>query len=146
MLRFHPEGEAMRSPVYTFTAIALSSVVICGCAARPESIAPAYVSTLNYSNLTCPQLAEENARVSSAYVTAAAEQKHARKTDTMGVIFLGLPVGSMTGENVAPQVANLKGEANAIHEVETQKNCSAPPALPADAHPYLATPSAATSK
>jgi hypothetical protein len=116
-------------------AVAILSLTICmfacGCAATPESIQPSYVSTLTYSNLTCQQLAEEESRVNAAYVTAAAQQSDARTTDTVGVVLLGLPIGSMTGENVAPQVANLKGQQIALQQAEIQKNCNTPSQSPA---------------
>ena len=116
--------------------IVAGGLFLCGCAATPESIIPSYVSTLNYTNLSCEQLGEEEARVNAAYVTAAGQQNSARTNDTVGVLLLGLPVGSMTGENVAPEVANLKGQANAIHQVEMQKSCNSAPPM-ADAHPYV---------
>jgi hypothetical protein len=123
--------------IVAVTAIAVSSAFLCGCAATPESIIPSYVSTLTYSNLSCQQLGEEEARVSAAYTVAAGQQNSARTNDTVGILLLGLPVGSMTGENVAPEVANLKGQANAIHEVETRKNCNATPPVAAGTHPYV---------
>jgi hypothetical protein len=110
-------------------AIAAAAItVLCGCASAPENIAPAYVSTLTYASLTCEQLGEEEARVNAAYVLAAGQQRHARKDDAVGVALLGLPMGSMTGQNVAPQVASLKGQQNAIHDVEIQKDCGVPAA------------------
>lgn len=101
-----------------------------GCAAKPESITPSYVSNLTYENLSCTQLGQEESRVNAAYVVAAGQQNDARTNDTVGVLLLGLPIGSMTGENVAPQVANLKGQQGAIRQVEIEKNCGTPAAIP----------------
>ena len=134
-----------RVTIAAAAAVAAGNVFLYGCAARPERIAPSYVSTLMYSNLSCQQLGEEDARVSSAYVIAAGQQNHARKNDTVGVLLLGLPIGSMTGKNVAPQIASLKGQANAIHEVEMQKNCNDAQPIPADTHPYLSQPASRSS-
>lgn len=106
----------------TFVACAVAALVA-GCAARPENIPPSYVSTLNYQGLTCQQLAEEGARVDAAYDLAARKQTHARHEDTLGVALVGLPLGSMTGRNVATEVANLKGQQLAIRQIETQKYC-----------------------
>jgi hypothetical protein len=106
------------------TVMACAAVMlIAGCAARPENIPPAYVSTLSYQSLTCQQLAEESARVDTAYAEAAKKQTHARHEDTVAVALVGLPLGSMTGRNVATEVANLKGQQVAIHQTETQRNC-----------------------
>lgn len=94
-----------------------------GCAERPESIAPSYVSTVTYQNWTCQQLGEEEQRLNAAYVTAAQQQRDARTNDTWGVALIGLPTASLSGENIAPQIANLKGQLNAVHQSETLKNC-----------------------
>lgn len=96
---------------------------LAGCAAPPESIAPAYVSPVPYQSYSCKQLGEESQRLDSAYSTAAAEQTKARQDDTMGVILLGLPVSSMSGENVAPQVAQIKGQQQTVQQMMIAKNC-----------------------
>ncbi|HEX4078586.1 MAG TPA: hypothetical protein VHX61_06905 [Rhizomicrobium sp.] len=59
-------------------------LLVCGCAANPESIQPSYVSVLTYSNFTCEQLGEEEARINAAYVTAADQQNNARTLDAEG--------------------------------------------------------------
>lgn len=103
---------------------ALLALGVSACAATPESIQPAYVSEVTYQNWSCQQLGEEQARLSSAYASAAAQQSKARSNDTVGVLFLGLPVSSMSGGNVAPQIANLKGQQEAVQKAATLKNCS----------------------
>ena len=115
--------------------------LLTACAASPDSIPPSYVSTMAYRNWSCDQLAEEEGRLQAAYVTAAGEQSDARTTDTYGVLLLGLPVGSMTGENVAAQVASLKGQLDAVHQSETLKNCGSEGSLGPDARPYAGAPS-----
>lgn len=96
---------------------------LAGCAQSPESIQPAYVSPATYNGWTCSQLAEESARLSTALAQASKQQESARTGDTIGVIFLGLPVSSMSGSNVAPEVARLKGAVNAVSETQTKNNC-----------------------
>lgn len=97
-----------------------------GCATKPESVLPAYVSEFMYQNLTCEQLAQEQARVQVALMTAAAAQRTARTHDTVGVIFLGLPVSSLSGSNQAAQIAQLKGQLEAIDKAAIQKGCKLP--------------------
>ena len=104
-------------------------VFLTACAAKPESIQPAYVSPVTYDSWTCPQLAQESARVESALTTASKQQTDARTHDTVGVLLLGIPTGSMSGEAVAPEVARLKGSKEAIQQEMTLKSCGmAPPA------------------
>lgn len=105
----------------------LPAVAVCACLAAcaksPESIAPEYISPVAYQGYTCKQLAEEQARVASALSLASQQQDNARTNDTVGVILIGLPVSSLSGDNIAPQVAKLKGEGEAIHKAGLQKNC-----------------------
>jgi len=104
---------------------------LAGCAAKPESIQPSYVSPVTYDAWTCPQLGQESARVESALSTASKQQEQARSNDTVGILLLGMPTGSMSGEAVAPEVARLKGSKDAIQQEMTLKNCGAPqPAIP----------------
>lgn len=116
---FQREGEGMNRIVFV-SAIALA---VAGCATRPENIQPAYVTTVTYQTWTCQQLGEEDARLNAAYATAAVAQNHARSNDTVGVLLLGLPVASLSGENIAPQIASLKGQQDAVHQTEILKNC-----------------------
>ena len=98
-------------------------LVLAGCAKAPESIGPAYVSEVPYEAYTCKQLATENQRLQEAYAVAAQQQNNARSGDVAGVILLGLPVSSMSGDNIAPQIANLKGRMVAVQKVMIEKNC-----------------------
>ena len=118
----------MRNNIMALVAIvALVAVaLLSACAKTPESIAPAYVSPLTYKNYACDQLAEEITRVSQALTLASQQQRNARSNDTVGVIFLGLPVSSLSGGNVADQVARLKGEQETIRRVMTEKRCTLP--------------------
>lgn len=111
----------------TMLAFIVACSAVAGCAKTPESIAPAYVSPLNYQALDCDQIAEETARVETALVQVYAQQRDARTNDIVGVIFLGLPVSSLSGDNVASQVARLKGEQETLRKTATHKRCSLPP-------------------
>jgi starvation-inducible outer membrane lipoprotein len=97
------------------------------CAKPPDAIAPSYVSDITYRSLSCNDLAVENARFTQALATASKQQEQARTNDTVGIIMLGLPVSSMSGDNIAPEIARLKGEIEAIHRVGLAKKCNLPP-------------------
>ena len=94
-----------------------------GCAKRPESISASYISEAPYQTYTCDQLAEESRRINAAYTVAAKQQENARTNDIVGVVLIGLPVSSLSGDNIAPEIARLKGEANAIHRASQAKSC-----------------------
>lgn len=63
----------------------------------------------------------------------------------VGVILIGLPVSSLSGDNIAPEIARLKGEQEAVRKAMVLKNCSVaavPPPLTAAKAPMKAKPAA----
>ena len=94
-----------------------------GCAQSANSIMPQYVSDLPYKQLTCEQIAEERAQISGALTTASMQQEQARSNDVAGIIFVGLPLGSMSGQNVAPMISLYKGQQAALDRQLRLKSC-----------------------
>lgn len=107
---------------YLLAAVAAATLVS-GCAKRPETIAPAYVSHHMYDSLSCRQLAEERVRVDMAYAQAAQAQNDAATGDAWGVFLIGMPTSTLSGGNIAAQVAQLKGQQEALHQASVRKNC-----------------------
>ena len=110
----------------TIPLLTAVAITLCACAKTPESIAPSYVSPLAYRGYDCDQLGGESVRVSQALTSASDQQRIARTNDTIGVIFLGLPVSSLAGGNVASQIAALKGEQKTIRQVANTMKCDLP--------------------
>jgi hypothetical protein len=106
--------------------LTVTVLVISGCATKPESIAPAYISDMAYKDWTCSQLAQEQSRLTSALSAASDAQRRARTNDTWGVILIGLPTASLSGSNVASEIARLKGELQALQRAAILKNCNLP--------------------
>jgi hypothetical protein len=102
---------------------AIVVVVVAGCAKSPESISAAYISEVGYQSWSCKQLGEEQQRLSAAYSVAAQQQQKARSNDIAGVILIGLPVSSLSGDNIAPEIARLKGEQEAVRKAAITKGC-----------------------
>jgi len=109
--------------VYRGLAMAATAIVLCACAASPESIKPHAIGTAQYSYLSCPQLAEYKATLTAAYNKAADSENAARTEDAATGILLGFPVGSMTHESVPWQVGDLKGRLIAISQLQTADKC-----------------------
>lgn len=105
-----------------FAAAALVFLVG-ACAKSPDSIQASYVSEVTYQSWSCSQLGEESQRLSSALATASTQQERARGNDVVGVILIGLPVSSLSGDNIAPEIARLKGEQEAVRRAMITKNC-----------------------
>ena len=98
-------------------------LAVAACAPTPESIQPAYVSEVPYQSWTCQQLGEELGRLNNALTTSSAQQNTARSNDVAGVILLGLPVVSMSGQSIAPQIARYKGEQEAVNRAMIRNSC-----------------------
>lgn len=107
---------------YVWVSLALFAA---GCAKSPDSIAPAYISDVTYRTWSCADLGAESARLSSALMTASTQQENARTNDTVGVLLIGLPVSSLSGDNIAPQIADLKGRIEAVHVASVERHCGA---------------------
>lgn len=107
----------------TFSAVA-TAAMLSACAKSPESIAPAYVSPVQYRALDCSQLAMEASRIEQAMVPVTEQQRRARTNDVVGVVLIGLPVSSLSGDNVAEQIARLKGEQETVGKLMVEKKCA----------------------
>jgi hypothetical protein len=97
-------------------------------AASPEDIKPQHVSDVQYRGWTCERLSAERQRVVAELTTASEQQEKTSSADTLGVLFLGLPVGSMSEEDLEPLIARLKGERDAIDRGAKLNNCVIAPA------------------
>jgi hypothetical protein len=106
-------------------ALALTAAA---CAKAPESIAPAYVSDVGYQGYTCPQLGKKSQQLTSTLAAASVKQNHARSRDAVGVFLIGLPLASMSGGDIAPEIARLKGEQEAVGKASLRKGCLGAPA------------------
>lgn len=106
-----------------FLILPLFCTILANCAQKPEDIGASYVSPTTYLAFSCNQLASEARRLDNAYTQAAASQRQARTNDTVGVILIGLPTASLSGSNIAPQIASLKGQIETVHRTQISKNC-----------------------
>lgn len=112
----------------TFAAAAIFAVSIAGCATPPKDIAPTYVSTTLYENLSCKQLRGEAEAVSARAAQAFGTQDKNRNQDaamTGVTLVLFWPAAFfLKGDGAAAaDVARLKGEMQAIEQVNRRKDC-----------------------
>lgn len=115
--------------MFTKTFIALgASAMLVGCATPPKDIAPAYVSTGLYENLSCDQLRQEaqgvSARAAQAYGKQTKNQGQDAAMTGVALILFWPAAFFMKGDGAdAAEVARLKGEMVAIDQVNRVKNC-----------------------
>jgi hypothetical protein len=103
-------------------------VAICGCAKKPEDVAAAYISPLQYDRYSCRQLAEEAQRISVRVGELSGVQRQKRTGDmlaTTAAVVIFWPAAFMVGGDDAQtaELARMKGEFETIQKVAIQKNC-----------------------
>ena len=102
--------------------------ILGGCASKSSDISASYVSPIMYQNHTCSQLAQEAQGVSSraAQVSGAQDQKRTNDAIATGVaVVVFWPAAFLVGGDgpQAAELANLKGQMNAIEQASIQKRC-----------------------
>ena len=109
--------------IQKFILIAACLALFASCAGRASSIAPASVSALEYKELSCAETKGllRDKRESERALTQ--KQNNAATGDAVGVFFVLLPVGSIFGADVSGELAEVKGEVNALERAIAQ-NCS----------------------
>ncbi len=105
------------------SGVCAGATLLVGCAMKPESVKPSYISDIGYQNWTCEQLSCEQIRVAEALSATCDAQRHARTSDTWGVILIGVPTASLSGANQASEIGRLKGELAAIQRAAALKDC-----------------------
>lgn len=106
----------------------LGALTVAGCASKGADVAPSYVSPIQYQSFTCPQLAAEAERVSAAATSASGAQdsqatKDAVATTAAVIIFWPAAFFVQGDKQNAAQLAQLKGQMDAIQQESVVKNC-----------------------
>jgi hypothetical protein len=104
------------------------ALTLAGCATRSGDIAAAYVSPIQYQSYSCGQLREEAARVSSRAAIASGAQDQNATSDAVATgvaLVVFWPAAFMLKGNSAnaQEVAQLKGDMDAIEQANIRKRC-----------------------
>ena len=123
--------------------LVLASMVMGGCASRPDNIAAAHVSSSRYDDRTCKSLNREYDEVSLALAASSAKLDGKATQDAVvtGVaLLLFWPAVFALGGNsgLESEVAKLKGEEHAIRSSMLAADCIAP--VPAKYVPPVVNP------
>ena len=112
--------------IKTITALA-TAATIAGCAASPESIAPAYVSPTAFAGQSCGQLNTAAAQLNARLATATGQQAKQASNDaamTAVALILFWPAAfAIGGNDQAPAIAQMRGEAQAIQSAAVARGC-----------------------
>ena len=103
-------------------------VVLAGCASKAENIAASYTSPMVYESWSCPQIAQEAARVSSRAAQVAGVQDSKATGDAVatgvGIVLFWPALLFIKGDSTTgAELARLKGEMEAIEQVSIRKSC-----------------------
>jgi len=106
----------------------VGALLLAGCAQNAADIQTAYVSPVPYEAMSCDQLRTEATRVSTAAVTATGAQNSKATNDAVMtgvslVLFWPAMFFVHGDQGNAANLANLKGQMQAIQQVNTEKNC-----------------------
>lgn len=98
-------------------------MLIASCAKAPDKIAAADVGPNVYRGYSCKQLAENKIKYKHDLENLSAEQKSAAEGDAWGVVLLGIPVSSMSGNDKEASISITKGHIQGIEEEQQRKGC-----------------------
>ncbi len=106
-----------------------SAAIVAGCASASGDIRAAYVSPLQYNNLSCEQLGLEAERVSARASEVAGIQDEKSTNDAVAtgvaiVLFWPAAFFIKGDGHTAAELARLKGEFETIEKVSNQKGCN----------------------
>lgn len=108
---------------------ALAMMALSGClASDPKGITATPTPTMTYAALDCPGLAAEDARVAEELGYLSWRQDDRRSKDAIGMVMIGVTGTGLGQSDFAPQIAQLKGQRDAIAEVKATKACAQPQA------------------
>lgn len=102
--------------------VVASTITLAGCAKPPSKIAPAVVSSSEYSNLSCSKLVNMLSAASTKLEQAETSQRGKVAGDAATVFLVLIPLSAMTGDYEA-DVARYKGEKQALERTLANKTC-----------------------
>ena len=106
----------------TFVFLAATTLLLAGCANRPESIRASFVSHEKYSHLDCIQLATKMGDTRAELEKFSKLQDSKANGDAVGVFLVLIPVSKLTGDHEG-DVARYKGEVEAIETAQIKLKC-----------------------
>lgn len=104
------------------SALLALSVIMTGCANRPESIAASYVSHERYSESNCDQLLTTMSNARAELAIYSSKQDTAANIDAGSVFLVLIPVSALAGDSEA-DVAKWKGRVEAIETAQIKNKC-----------------------
>jgi hypothetical protein len=105
---------------------AVAAAALTGCVSSPDTIKATSVSAVGYDQLTCPQLAAEDARVAGVLGPMTYYQQKRHNNQLAGAVLVGIPLAMAISEDHSQEIARLMGEMETIAAVKQTKACPEP--------------------
>ena len=100
----------------------ICSLVLVGCATRPDSISASFISHEKFMKETCSELAVLRADARTDLQTYSSKQNTKANWDFATVFFVLIPASQISGDHEA-DVAMFKGTIEAIETAQSVKGC-----------------------
>jgi len=110
-------------------------LLLAGCARQPDDIVAVSVPTDSYTQMSCQDLVTQKADKQQQLDALSNKQAEVANRDAAWMTIVHVPVASMTQGDNAKQIAQLKGEVNAIDQAYQSKGCATQTQGPAEAKP-----------
>lgn len=115
-------GENMR---FLHVVVGLFAVSVLGsCATRASAVAPLAISSAEFAHLNCVEGRAQLANSRERENALTRQQNNAATADAAGVFLFLVPLGSVVGSDVSGELAQVKGEVNAL-ERHVAARCAA---------------------
>ena len=109
----------------------VAALAVCGllsaCATASQDIPASYVSPVQYSGMSCEQIGTEVNRVQLRATELSGKQDRERQKDQaalgVGLILFAPAALFMIGGDHKGEIAQLKGQHNALRDAAAQKSC-----------------------
>jgi uncharacterized protein YfaP (DUF2135 family) len=99
-------------------------LLLAACAKQPGDIVAASVPTDTYSQMTCESLVSQKAEKQAELDGLSSKQENTAKRDAAWMVIVHVPVASLSQGDNSKQIANLKGQLNAIDQSYQAKSCA----------------------
>ena len=103
------------------------AALLMGCAEHSDKIQASYVSPVEYQDYSCKQIRREMMRVSRKVNEVAGVQDRQASNDSaamgVGLVLFWPALFFLAGHDQHAELAQLKGQYDALEEAAIQKNC-----------------------
>ena len=102
--------------------------LLAGCASQPEDVVSTYVTPSKYDSHDCKKLETQYDEIDANWTRLWETQKKKADSDVVWFVaggLIGLGINSAINEDVEDELAEVKGEREAVVQAALDKDCSA---------------------